>query len=117
MTIDNQTRKLLADPAKRRAWVRYQLTLKGLSMADIARDAGVTRECLYQVFCKTYPRMEKVVADAVGLPPAVLWPERYDAEGLPLYRKGRPKKSVTNLYKGKDTPPAPRRNVSAKAVA
>lgn len=96
MTIDKTTKHLFTHPAKRRAWVRYQLTLRGLNMADIARGAGVTRSCLYQAFCKTYPRMEKVIADAVGLQPHVLWPERYDTDGLPLYRMGRPKKSITN---------------------
>lgn len=97
--IDNKTKKLLKDPEKRRAWVKYQIQLKGLSMAQVAANAGVTRECLYSAFKKTYPRMEKVIADAVGLEPAVLWPERYDADGLPIYRMGRPKKSVISSRK------------------
>ncbi len=93
--LDNRTKTLLQDPTKRRAWIKYQIQMQGLSMAQVAASAGVSRSCLYSVFDKTYPRMEKVLADAVGLEPAELWPERYDADGLPIYRMGRPKKSVS----------------------
>lgn len=94
--LDSKTLQLFRDPDKRRAWVKYQVHLQGRSLAQVASDAGVKRSTLYAVFIKTYPRMEKVVADAVGLPPSVLFPERYDADGLPIYRMGRPKKSTSN---------------------
>jgi Ner family transcriptional regulator len=97
--LDSKTLQLLRDPAKRRAWVKYQVHLQGKSLAQVATDAGVKRSTLYTVFVKTYPRMEKVVADAVGLPPAVLFPERYDDDGLPTYRMGRPKKSTAKVAK------------------
>ncbi|WP_322521191.1 helix-turn-helix domain-containing protein [Guyparkeria halophila] len=96
--LDSKTRRLLHDPAARRAWVKYQIHMQGRSMAAVADEAGVNRQTLYQAFQRTYPRMEKVIADAVGVEPAVLWPERYDEHGLPLYRMGRPKRS--RLKKG-----------------
>lgn len=109
LKTDKPPKHILKDPAKRRAWIIYQVNLQGRSLAQVARDAGVTRVCLYQVFNKTYPRMEKVVADALGMAPAELWPERYDADGLPIYRRGRPaNKSIT-----KNTPSSASRNVSA----
>lgn len=97
--LDSTTKRLLRDPIKRRAWVKYQIQLTGRSMAQVAEEAGVNRQTLYSAFFKTYPRMEKVIADALGLPPAVVFPERYDADGLPIYRMGRPKKSVTKQAK------------------
>lgn len=106
--LDSKTRELLRDPIKRRAWVKYQVHLQGRSLAQVAADAGVARSTLYQTFLKTYPRMEKVIADAVGLAPADLWPERYDADGLPHYRMGRPKKSTS-----KNTTSFASRNVGA----
>jgi Ner family transcriptional regulator len=113
MKIDNETKQLLKNPKKRHAWVIYQVTLQGRSLAQIADNAGVSRQCLYQVFRRTYPRMEKVVAEALGMAPADLWPERYDADGLPLYRMGRPvgggKKSID-----KDTRKRASRNVHNK---
>ena len=93
--IDSATRKLLTNPVKRRAWVKYQLHLQGLSLAKIAMNAGVTRQTMYQAFSRTYPRMEKVIADVLDMTPKALWPERYDADGSPIYRLGRPKKSTS----------------------
>lgn len=113
--LDNTTKQLLCDPVKRRAWVKYQFQLQGRSMAQVAAEAGVTRECLYSAFKKTYPRMEKVIADALGLEPAELWPERYDSDGLPIYRMGRPKKSV--LTSRKDTTLRVTGNVDKKRAA
>jgi len=115
MKIDNATKQLLTQPDKRRAWIIYQVSLLGRSLAQIADDAGVSRQCLYQVFNRTYPRMEKVVADALGLAPKELWPERYDADGLPIYRMGRPKKSASKQVK--NTTRVKGRNVNARKVA
>ena len=99
MKIDNATKRLLSDPKKRRAWIAYQVMLQGKSLAQIADGAGVSRQCLYHVFRITYPRMEKVIADALGMEPKDLFPERYTTDGLPIYRRGRPKKSISKNIK------------------
>lgn len=39
--------------------------------------------------------MEKALADALGLQPQDLFPERYDTDGLPNRRRGRPRNSLT----------------------
>lgn len=104
---------ILASNQKLRAWIIYQFTLQGRSLAQVADRAGVSRQCIYQVFNKTYPRMEKVIAEALGIAPSELWPNRYDADGLPIYRRGRPigsgKKSIS-----KDTRKRAPRNVHNK---
>lgn len=112
MTLDDHTKDLLADPKRRRDWVIYQLRLQGRSMADVAQKAEppVRRQTLYNVFLRPYPRMEKLVADAVGLRPEQVFPERYDRNGLPVRRMGRPKKSTTK--DAKDSTRTARRNVS-----
>lgn len=92
--IDNTLKAIFSDPKRRRAWVIYRVSLQGRSLAHYAREAGVTRTCLYRAFIQPYPRMEKIVADAVGLTPQILFPERYDADGLPNRPMGRPKKSI-----------------------
>lgn len=111
MTLDNKTKQLLRDPAKRRYWVIYQLGLLGLSLAKVAKGHGVRRQTLNAALHKTYPRMEKVLADALEVAPKDLFPERYDADGLPLYRYGRPKKSTD-----KDTEKRAGRNIDSTAV-
>lgn len=65
------------DNRRRWAWIKYQLELKGLSLAAIARDANVDRTTLYSVCHRHYPRMEQVLADALGIPVRELWADRY----------------------------------------
>lgn len=92
--LDSKTKALIQDPGKRRAWVKYQVHLQGRSMAQVAADAGVDRRTLYATFTKPYPRMERVIADALKLNPQQLFPERYDTDGLPNRPRGRPAKST-----------------------
>lgn len=84
-------------------------------MSQLATEAGVTRACFYSVFNKTYPRMEKVLADFLDLQPGQLFPERYDKDGLPIYRMGRPKKSISNV--AHDNTRRGYRNVHSERVA
>ncbi len=109
--IDKNLQEIFSDADRRRAWVVYRVKLRGLSLAHLARQAGVSRSCLYQVFRKPYPRMEQIVANAVGLTPQILFPERYSADGLPIQRRGRPKK-----YTQDNTSDKKQRNVKKCAV-
>lgn len=77
---------VLADPDKRWGWLIYRLKLKGLALVDIANRAKVRPETLYQVKRRPYPRMEYLLAKAVGTPVTALFPERYCQNGLPLRR-------------------------------
>ncbi|HFQ91597.1 MAG TPA: nucleotide excision repair protein [Chromatiales bacterium] len=95
--------RILKDPRKRQAWVIYQISLQGRSLAELARGAGVRRQTLYQAFHRHYPRMERIIAEAVGLEPKTLWPERYDADGQPAKRRGRPRKSTVMTRKNNTT--------------
>ena len=115
--LDSKTKALFTDPIKRRAWVKYQVHLQGRSMAQVAAEAGVRRQTLYQTFLLPYPRMEKIIADAVDLTPQVLFPERYDADGLPNRGKGRRCLSTTKKAKTKNNTPPADRNVDHKEAA
>ena len=110
--IDKNLQEIFSDHNRRRAWVVYRVSLKGLSLAHFARKAGVTRTCLYSAFRHPYPRMEKVIADAVGLTPQILFPERYNADGLPVARRGRPINSAHDNTETKQN-----RNVKKQQVA
>jgi Ner family transcriptional regulator len=86
---------ILRDPQKRRAWVIWQLSLKGRNLTDIARTMGVTRSSVYRAFVTPYPKMERAIADELGMCVAHLFPDRY-TDGIPNRVIGRPKKSVIN---------------------
>jgi Ner family transcriptional regulator len=92
---------ITCDPVKRRAWVGYRLKAAGTSLAAIAREAGLTRNAAYNALdtkrTTAWPRMDLLIAEAVGLSVQELFPERYTKEGLPKRGKpGRPRKGGEN---------------------
>ena len=93
--LDSKTKLLLTDPVKRRVWIKYHIHMQGNTLAQIAKENGVDRHPLYNVFRAPYPRMELIVATALGYTPKEIFPERYDDDGLPNRMMGRPQKSST----------------------
>lgn len=71
------------NPAHRREWVKYQLGIRGLTVAALGRQYNVTRTTAYVVFRRPYPRMEKAIARALQMQPHEIWPERYRPDGSP----------------------------------
>lgn len=69
-----------------RAWVIYQLTIRGSSLSAIARTLGVKRQSVHVVFRRRYRRAEEAIAAALNVPVEHLWPERYANTGK-QYRK------------------------------
>jgi Ner family transcriptional regulator len=92
MDIDTKTNILLQSEPKRRAWIIYQLSLQDKTLASIAREAGVSRQALWQALIKPYPKAERIIADALNIKVGVLFPDRYDSNGMTNRKLGRPKK-------------------------
>lgn len=65
------------DPVQRNEWIKFQLRMRGTSMSDLARRVGVTRQAVRNALTSPYPKMERLIADELGLDPATIWPERY----------------------------------------
>lgn len=74
--------------------IRAILVKKQISLAEIARALGVTRQCVHYSLSTsrrgTY-RGRKAIADAVGMPMRELWPSLF-REDRP--RRGRPRKAA-----------------------
>jgi Ner family transcriptional regulator len=79
---------ILADPKLRAEWIKYQLRIRGQSLAQIARDAGCNRNTVTSVWTRRYPAMQRRIADALGMSPEILFPERYSTKSAPS-GKGR----------------------------
>ena len=92
--------EVIADNSIRWAWIQFQLKSTGRSFAKLARDTGVVKETLTKVKTAHYPRMERVIADALGLTAQELFPERYDGHGLPKLYRGRKSNPVKNVKAG-----------------
>ncbi len=70
-----------ADPHERAAWVVFQLRLRGVSFAAIARRHGWSRRVVAMAMrVPSFPQ-EKAIAEELGLPVERLFPERYDGNG------------------------------------
>ena len=67
-----------AEPQALRAWVMFQLRLRGLSFAEVGRRHGVSRQAVRLAFAQKYPRMERAIAEAIEVRPEELWPDRWE---------------------------------------
>jgi Ner family transcriptional regulator len=56
-------------------------TLKGLSELNGLSPAAVS-VCL----SRPWPKVERIIADAISVPPHRIWPPRYACEGKPIKR-------------------------------
>lgn len=81
--------EILAQPDTRNAWINFQLSLHGSSLAAIGRELGVGRNAVRSALVKRYPKMERAIAEKIGLAPEIIWPERYQKETGPTSRKAR----------------------------
>ena len=95
------------DPIIRRAWVSFQLKIRGKSLASIADELGVKRQAISGALDAPSHRGEAALAAALDVEPQDLFPERYDTTGRRIVRTHERKAS---------TPPASR-NVEKRGAA
>lgn len=66
------------------------LRKKGTSLAAVSRSAGLSSSTLANALLRPWPKGEKLIADALGISPEIIWPSRYfDSEGKLLTRQIR----------------------------
>lgn len=75
--MNSHTDDLPKKPQARWAWVKFQLGLRGLSLADVARELEVGRNAVCNAKSIHYPRVERAIASKLGMKPEAIWPERY----------------------------------------
>lgn len=83
-----------SDPELRWEWIKFQLRAKGTSLAKVARQMNVSISAVLNVKRLPYPRMERAIAIALGMTPKELWPDRWDANGIP--QRQRPKRAESS---------------------
>jgi len=96
-------------------WIKYQLHRRGHTLTSLGREHGVSRHAVGLALRRPYPKMEAIIAKALGLHPAELWPERYDRQGNPNRSMGRPQKPAASNLK-KHISHATRNEKSGKSV-
>lgn len=86
MSTQSGPNKIPDDPVQRNEWIKFQLRVRGSSLSKLARRLGVTRQAVRNALSAPYPKMERAIANELGLPPQAIWPERYErrrGEGRP----------------------------------
>ena len=71
------------DPAQRWEWIKYQLRIHDCAPAELARQLAVTDRAIRAVKQAPYPRIERAIAERLGVEPIELWPERWNPDGTP----------------------------------
>ncbi|MFQ6565846.1 helix-turn-helix domain-containing protein, partial [Dickeya dianthicola] len=53
------------------------LKKRGTTLAAVSRNAGLASSTLANALTKHWPKGEKLIAEALGVSPAEIWPSRY----------------------------------------
>jgi len=82
--------------------VKAALDKAGWSLRQLGFHYGYSGDSsLSEVFRKPWPKVEKIVAAAIGMKPQAIWPSRYNADGTPNRRKGRAPKRPPHIKPAK----------------
>lgn len=101
------TPKKPAEPDWHPAYVVYRLRLKGLSLRRLSRINKYSPAAAQLATRISWPKMERLIADALGVAPQEIWPSRYNTDGTP--RSG--------LHSRKSSSSTEARNVEVKSAA
>ncbi|BDI37249.1 helix-turn-helix domain-containing protein [Escherichia coli] len=70
------------------------LRKRGTSLAKVSRSAGLASATLANALTRSWPRGEKLIADALETSPEIIWPSRYfDNQGNRIVRLMRERRS------------------------
>lgn len=50
---------------------------KGTTLAALSREAGLSSSTLANVLTNPWPKGEKIISEALGVQPWIIWPSRY----------------------------------------
>jgi lambda repressor-like predicted transcriptional regulator len=74
------------DSRERAIWVKRELELNHQSLTTIAVAAGISRQAVTQALFRPSARAEELIASALGVTTAHLFPERFSPDGRRLHR-------------------------------
>jgi Ner family transcriptional regulator len=104
------------DPAKRWEWIKYQMRVHGCSPAALARKLSITDRAIRAVKNAPYPRIERAIAELLGVEPSELWPERWNPDGTPhRQRPNRAESFPRNVAKDSGYGPVSHRKTGTEA--
>lgn len=65
-----------------------------ITLSELSRQSGLSSTTLANAFYRPWPKGEKLIAHALGIDPAEIWPSRYfDEQGNRIARCFRPRRT------------------------
>lgn len=89
----------------------------GWSLQQLAIHHGYARQAFSKALHGPYPRVERLIAEALRLSPQDIWPTRYDASGTPNRRPGPKPRRPDQAAKRKASTPDDNSNTQAREAA
>jgi Ner family transcriptional regulator len=94
-----QEREIFRNPTERRAWVIFQLKIRGRTLPSLAREQGVSQQALGAALSSPSQALEAAIADAVERHVTDLFPERFASDGRRLHlTRGPNRNSATSAH-------------------
>ncbi|AYA40576.1 helix-turn-helix domain-containing protein [Xenorhabdus nematophila] len=63
-----------------RADIHAALEKRGTNLRTLSVKAGLAADTLRNALIRPWPKGEKIIAQAIGVEPAVIWPSRYSKQ-------------------------------------
>ncbi|ETS31933.1 DNA-binding protein [Photorhabdus temperata] len=61
-----------------RADIRAALEKRGTNLRALSVRAGLAKDTLRNALTRPWPKGERIIAQAIGVDPSVIWPSRYN---------------------------------------
>lgn len=61
--------------------ILFELRERGLTAAEIATRAGISRHTVYGGLQRPYPKVNDLISEALGVSRQTIWPQFYDRDG------------------------------------
>lgn len=55
---------------------------QGFTMRGLSKDAGLKPDTLKNALARSYPKGERIIANALNVEPNCIWPSRYERRGF-----------------------------------
>lgn len=68
----------------------------GYTLERLSEINGLSKSAISTGISKPWPRVERIIARTIGLPPQKIWPPRYSRKGVPIKRGRKVKSSGRN---------------------
>lgn len=59
------------------AYIVAEVHVKGVTLRELSLGAGLKKDSLKNALYRKCPKYERIIADAIGVSPAEIWPSRY----------------------------------------